>query len=90
MLLEKRTVTIKTIGHEKCRVTVGLAAKCDGTKLKPFIVFKGGERDIKKLKKKYGNKCIIASSTSRWTYTDLTLSWTNTALESNLQLHVNC
>ena len=27
---------MKTTGHKKCRVTVGLAAKGDGTKLKPF------------------------------------------------------
>ena len=42
---------MKTTGHEKCRVTAGLAAKGDGTNLKPFIVFKGGKRDVEKLKK---------------------------------------
>ena len=71
---------MKTTGHEKCRVTVGLAAKGDGTKLKLFIVFKGGKRDVEKLKKEYGNKCIIASSANGWMDTDLTLSWTNTVL----------
>ena len=30
----KRTITVKYTGHEKLRVTVGLAAKGDGTKLK--------------------------------------------------------
>ena len=60
----KKTVSMKTTGHEKCRVTVGLAAKDDGTKLKPFIVFKGGKLDVEKLKKEYGNKCVIASSTN--------------------------
>ena len=54
-----------------------LAAKGDGTKLKPFNVFKGSKRYVEKLKKEYGNKCIIASSTSEWTDTNLTLSWTN-------------
>ena len=44
----KKTVSMKTTGHEKCRVTAGLAAKGDGTKLKPFIVFKGGKRDVEK------------------------------------------
>ena len=34
----KRTITMKTTGHEKCRVSVCLAAKADGTKLKPFVV----------------------------------------------------
>ena len=76
----KKTVSMKTTGHEKCRVTVGLAAKGDGTKLKPFIVFKGGKRDVEKMKKEYGNRCIIASSTNGWMDTDLTVSWTNTVL----------
>ena len=34
---------------KKYRVTVGLAAKGDGIKLKPFIVFEGGTRDVEKL-----------------------------------------
>ena len=76
----KKTVSMKTTGHEKCRVTVGLAAKDDGTKLKPFIVFTGGKRDVEKLKKEYGNKSVIASSTNGSMDTDLTLSWANTVL----------
>ena len=76
----KKPVSMKTTGHEKCRVTAGLAAKGDGTKLKPFRVFKGGKRDVEKLKKEYGNKCVIASLTNGWMDTDLTLSWANTVL----------
>lgn len=45
----RRTVSLKTTGHEKCRVTVGLAAKGDGTKLKPIIVFKGAKREVEKM-----------------------------------------
>ena len=70
------TNTIST----KNRVTVRLAAKGDGTKLKPFIVFKGGKRDVEKLKKEYVNKCVITSSTNGWMDTDFTLSWANTVL----------
>lgn len=33
------TVAVRTTGHEKDRVTVCLAAKANGYKLKPFIVF---------------------------------------------------
>jgi len=33
------TIQLKTTGHEKTKVSVCLAAKGDGTKLKPFIVF---------------------------------------------------
>ena len=76
----KKRVSMKTTGHEKCRITVALAAKGDGTKLKPFSVFKGDERDVEKLKKEYGNKCILASSTSGWTNTDVTLSWANVVI----------
>ena len=76
----KKTVSMKTTGHEKCCETTGLAAKGDGTNLKPFIVFKGGKRDVEKLKKEYGNKFVIASSTNRWMDTDLRLSWANTVL----------
>ena len=74
-----KTVSMKTSGHGKCRVTVGLAAKGEWTKLNPFIVFKG-KRDVEKLQKEYENKCIIASSANGWMDTDLTLSWTNTVL----------
>ena len=37
-----KSVSLKTTGHEKSHLTVVLAAKADGTKLKPYIVFKVG------------------------------------------------
>ena len=80
VVVGKKTVSMKTTGHGKCRVTAGLAATGDGSKLKPFIVFKGGKRDVEKLKKEYGNKCVVASSTNGWMDTDLTLSWANFVL----------
>ena len=43
-ILEKRgakSVPLKSTGHQKSRVTVVLAAKATGVKLKPMIVFKG-------------------------------------------------
>ena len=76
----KKTVSMKTTGHEKCRVTTGLAAKSDGTKLKPIIVFKGAKREVEQLQKEYKNKCFIATTTNGWMDTDLTLSWVNTVL----------
>lgn len=36
----KKTITLKTTGHEKSRVSVCLAAKADGTKLKPSAISK--------------------------------------------------
>ena len=38
-----KSVPIRSTGHEKDHFTVVLTAKADGTKLKPFIVFKGKE-----------------------------------------------
>ena len=35
------TISVRTTGHDKGRFTAILAAKADGTKLKPFVVFKG-------------------------------------------------
>ena len=34
-----KSVVLKTTGHEKSKVTVTLAAKANGDKLKPYIVF---------------------------------------------------
>ena len=44
-----KKLTLKTTGHEKSRVSVCLAAKPDGTKLKPMIVFKGAKREVEAL-----------------------------------------
>ena len=41
------SVRLKTTGHEKSHLTVVLAAKADRIKLKPFVVFKGGVREVK-------------------------------------------
>ena len=39
---------------------------------KPFIVFKGAKRDMKRLNEEYQSKCIVASSDSGWTDEALT------------------
>ena len=57
----KKTVTVKTTGHEKSRVSVCLAAKADGTKLPPFIVFKSAKREVAAMDKEFKG-CHIASS----------------------------
>ena len=36
-----KSVVLKTTGHEKSKVIVTLAAKANGDKLKPYIVFPG-------------------------------------------------
>ena len=75
-----KTITMKTTGHEKCRVTVCLSAKADGTKMKPFIVFKGAKREVNEMAKELRSKCIIASSCNGWMDNDLTHSYVNSVL----------
>ena len=50
-----------------------LAAKADGTKLKPFVVFKGGVREVKAMQNISG--VVIASSKNGWMNDDLTADW---------------
>ena len=57
----KKTVAVKTTGHEKSRVSVCLAAKADGTRLPPFIVFKSAKREVAAMDKEFKG-CHIASS----------------------------
>lgn len=58
----EKSIRMKTTGHERSKVSVCLAAKADGTKLKPFIVFLGAKRETKQLNEEFKNKCFVASS----------------------------
>ena len=71
------SVTIRSTGHEKDRVTVCLAAKANGHKLKPFIVFKGGKRDVKRMNedRQLSGKCVIRTSANGWMNESLTEEW---------------
>ena len=71
------SVTIRSTGHEKDRVTVCLAAKANGQNLKPFIVFKGGKRDVKRMNedRHISGKCVIRSSTNGWMNESLMVEW---------------
>ena len=47
---DTRSIPLETTGHEKLHFSVILMAKADGTKLKPFIDFKGkGNQLVKDL-----------------------------------------
>ena len=72
---EKRgvhSVNLKTTGHEKSKITVCLTATADGRKNKPFIVFKGAKREVKKLNEEFKSRCIVATSVSGWMNDELT------------------
>ena len=76
----KKTSTMKTTGHEKSRMSVCLAARADGTKLKPMIVFKGAVRETKVLSQEVKGQAVIASSPNDWIDTDLTHVWVDNVL----------
>ena len=61
------------------RVTVCLAAKSDGTKMKPYIVFGGAKRECKALNDEFKN-CIVKSSSNAWMNKDLTIQWVEEVL----------
>ena len=58
-------------------MSVCLAARGDGTKLKPFIVFAGAKRESTALHEEYKRQCSVASSTNGWMNEELTLRWVN-------------
>ena len=76
----KKSITLKTTGNEKARVSVCLAAKADGTKLKPMVVFKGAKREVAALSQEFKHKAVVATSDNAWMNTELTQVWINSVL----------
>lgn len=62
----RRTVGIKTTGHEKANVTVCLTVSASGQKFMPYIVFKGGSREVQRLDAVRPRKVFLSSSASGW------------------------
>ena len=75
-----KSVCLKTTGYEKCMVSVCLAAKADGTKSKPFSVFRAAKRESKSLDKEFKFLCVIKSSDNAWRNEDLTTIWVKRVL----------
>ena len=76
----KKSITLKTTGHEKARVSVCLAAKADGTKLKPMVFFKGAKREVAALSQEFKHKAVVATSDNAWMNTELTQVWIDSVL----------
>ena len=51
-----KSVCLKITGHEKYMVSVCLAAKASGTKLKQFVVFRAAKRESKSLDEKFKSR----------------------------------
>ena len=49
-----------------------LTGPADGQKMKPFIVFKGVQREVSQLNDEFRVKCFVASSENGWMNTSLT------------------
>mgnify|MGYP002803996814 CR=1 FL=1 len=73
----KKTITLKTTGHEKARVSICLAAKVDGTKLKPMVVFKLAKRESASLNEEFKRRAVVATSVNGWMDTEITCTWIN-------------
>ena len=64
-----KSVVMKTTGHDKDRITVVFAAKANGEKCKPYIVFPGAKLEVlKNLKKdpEFKNFCFVESTANGW------------------------
>ena len=75
-----KEVPMKLTGHDKVCVSVCLTGKADGTRLKPFIVFKGAKRERKPFTMNFIDKCLVASFANRWMNEELRLYWCNKIL----------
>ena len=74
-----RSVPLKTSGHEKDHFTVILTAKANGTKLKPYVVFKGkGTWLIKSLQ--LIPEIIVRFSSNGWMNDKLTIDYLHSIL----------
>ena len=58
---EPNLFVLKTTGDEKCMVSICLAAKAYGTKLKPFVVFSATKRESKSHDEELESRCVVKS-----------------------------
>ena len=72
------TTTVDDVGAELINLKITehgytmLSARADGTKLKPYIVFCGAKREVKKLNEDFKHNCVIATSSNAWLNKELT------------------
>ena len=81
-----KSVCLKTTGHDKCMVSICLAVKADGNKLKPFIVFCAAKRESISLDEEFKSCCVVKSSGNTWMNEQLTTIWEKQVLGAFLGL----
>ena len=74
-MVSNTTIDKQGAGHEKCMVSVCLAAKANGTKLKLFVVFRAAKRESKSLDEEFKSRCLGKSSGNAWMNEELTTIW---------------
>ena len=74
-LIGEESLYLKATEYEKCMVSVYLAVKADGTKLKPFAVFRAAKRESKSLDEEFESRCVVKSFVNAWMNEELTAIW---------------
>ena len=62
-----KSVCLKTTGHEKCMVSICLAAKADATKLKPLALPCAAKRESKSLDEEFRSCYVVKMVMPGWT-----------------------
>lgn len=75
-----KTVSMKTTGHEKSRITVMLSALADGTKLPPMVLLKGV-----RLPKEIPTGIIVQMTPKSWANEDIIETWLRRVWRRNTQ-----
>ena len=78
--MDETSICLKTTGHEKFMVSICLAAKADGTKLKPLVVFRAAKRESNSLDEEFESRCVVKSSGNAWMNEELTTIWVKRVL----------
>ena len=80
-----KSVVLKTTSREKNKVAVTLAAKVNGDKLKPYIIFRGHKCEVQNLKKDPAikNCCYVESSINGWMNENTTINWVENVFASD-------
>ena len=69
-----KSVFLKTTGYEKCMVSICLAAKADGNKFRPFVVFRAAKSESKSLDEEFKFCCVVKSSGNTWMNKELSIN----------------
>ena len=79
-----KSVVLKTKGYEQSKVTVTLAAKANGDKLKFCTVFPGHKREVQNLRKDTAikNCCYVESAINGWMNENTTINWVEYVLKT--------